>query len=304
MRITINDQTVDYTLEDETNLFEVLVSLRVLVEAEGYTVISARTPLRELDLSAEADLKDIPISAVDVLHVQAESIIEKEHRDLAALSEFFKVLRNGIVAENPVAVKKVLENYPYVQRGLDAVLERNGVVSGEVSAAALDDLLSKAGLVENGTVEGEKREQLLAFLDALQSVLSSRMREMETPGEELTRAASDLSRSIEQLNEVSVMLQTGRDAEAMQAILDFVELSTKIIRLYPILKQTGGIDFTKVVVDDVSFPDFYAEFNGILSELIDAFTSEDSVLIGDLLEYEISPRLEKLRAYITLLTEG
>jgi len=36
----------------------------------------------------------------------------------------------------------------------------------------------------------------------------------------------------------------------------------------------------------------------VLSELLEAFDARDSVLIGDLMEYEIAPRLERLRSIL------
>ena len=37
-----------------------------------------------------------------------------------------------------------------------------------------------------------------------------------------------------------------------------------------------------------------AEFTPVLKELVAAFGTKDSVLIGDLLEYEIAPRMQRL----------
>ena len=51
----------------------------------------------------------------------------------------------------------------------------------------------------------------------------------------------------------------------------------------------------------MSFEKYYNELNGFLKELIDAFQINDSVLIGDLLEYEIAPRLEGLIQFIERL---
>ena len=44
--------------------------------------------------------------------------------------------------------------------------------------------------------------------------------------------------------------------------------------------------------------DFYRDLNRILTELLEAFHANDSVLIGDLMEYEIAPRLEQLRTFL------
>ena len=54
--------------------------------------------------------------------------------------------------------------------------------------------------------------------------------------------------------------------------------------------------------DNEKLQAFYQELNGVLSELLEAFAAKDSVLIGDLMEYEIAPRLEQLRTFLQELT--
>jgi hypothetical protein len=89
---------------------------------------------------------------------------------------------------------------------------------------------------------------------------------------------------------VSILLQTGKDRQAMDTIVRFSELAQSLVRVVSSVlpadeaKRIGGVDVQE----------FYQELNGILSELLQAFESKDTVLIGDLMEYEVAPRLEKL----------
>ena len=47
---------------------------------------------------------------------------------------------------------------------------------------------------------------------------------------------------------------------------------------------------------------FYSELNKVLKELLEAFKLKDSVLIGDLMEYEMAPRLEELKNFALEIT--
>ena len=302
LQITVNGEKIDYTLEDESTLLDVLNGVREWLNAEGFVLTAAATDNREIDLLEEDRLTGKGIEGIETLQLTAQTALQKAYDDLTAVAEFFRILKRALEAQNPGAVAKVLENYPYIQGGLDPLLDRQGLLSNSLNVARLDELLSACNLPGSGERSEEAQRQLFTFFDGIVGTIEKRLREMENPNSELAAAASRLRDSVERLSEVSVMLQTGRDQEAMQEIVHFAELSSQIIRLYPSLKQAGGIDFASVEVDGTSFPDFYAEFNGILGELIEAFGAEDSVLIGDLLEYEISPRLEKLKSYIDLLT--
>ena len=130
------------------------------------------------------------------------------------------------------------------------------------------------------------------------STLQDRIHEITNPEDELKVTINQLSSLIDPMNEIPVQLQTGKDREAMQTVLRFIEASQKMIRLYPILKTTSGFDMQRKLASEETLEEFYSDFNTILHELMEAFDATDSILIGDLLEYEISPRIENLTTLI------
>ena len=76
----------------------------------------------------------------------------------------------------------------------------------------------------------------------------------------------------------------------MHTMVVIVELINKTVRILP--------DFIAVLpdsrdlrIDNQTIQEFYDNFNGVLRELMTAFEHKDSVLIGDLAEYEIRPRM-------------
>ena len=304
MRIIVNGENLSYSLENESNLGQVLDGLKEWLKNSSFVMTAARVDDRDLDLASDESFARVSLDGVEELSVTARPLVEMDYEHLEAIREFFRLTRAGIEAGNAGAVKDVLKSYPTIRENLGWILERHGISSEAASPQRLDELFVASGLVETGTVDGAQRSALLDVVSVLDFELGVRMREISDPRAELKRATEDLSASIEELSEVSIMLQTGRDADAMQAILRFTELSSKLVRLYPLLRFGGHTDFATIRVDNVSFSDFYVEFNGVLSDLVDAFTASDTVLIGDLLEYEVAPRLEKLRAYVHLLANG
>jgi hypothetical protein len=110
-----------------------------------------------------------------------------------------------------------------------------------------------------------------------------RLQEIEHPEKEAAAAARLLAAAKPALENVPVLLQTGKDREAMQCILSFTELALKAIRILAYREE--GREGSR---------EFCREFNGILNELTAAFEVRDSVLIGDLFEYEIAPRTDRL----------
>ncbi|MBP5251148.1 MAG: hypothetical protein J6Z17_01905 [Treponema sp.] len=97
----------------------------------------------------------------------------------------------------------------------------------------------------------------------------------------------------QKLKDVSVLLQTSREKEANEIIkLLADEISTfchtaTLSALFPDV-------YEKLSVDGTDAGTFFKEFSPLLSDFEKALQEKDSVTVGDLSEYEISPRLEKL----------
>jgi hypothetical protein len=118
--------------------------------------------------------------------------------------------------------------------------------------------------------------------------------ELRDPVGEVRETISALRGLVPGLNNVSVLLQTGRDREAMETVIRFTEESQTLLKLLARLQHTGRLDPAAAVIDGTTVERFFSDLNRILTELIEAFEAKDSVLIGDLLEYEVTPRLEGL----------
>jgi len=160
-------------------------------------------------------------------------------------------------------------------------------------AAFLDTMIQESGILDTDYRE-DNRSQILTVINQIKTIFHNRIRELANPLREVLLTARLLKSSIFEISDVSVLLQTGKDRQAMNVIIKFSELSQKIIRLYPILKDYGILNEKDLSIGNKNFTDFYQNLNSILSELLKAFEANDSVLIGDLLEYEIAPQLEEL----------
>jgi hypothetical protein len=127
-----------------------------------------------------------------------------------------------------------------------------------------------------------------ALVDELRVCLERRIAEASRPWDTLSRRAAGLRESLGRLPEVSVLLQTGRDRAAMEIVIGFTDDAQSVLDLLPFLPP------------DLGRGKLIAEITPFLRDLVSAFGSKDSILIGDLLEYEILPRMERL----TPLLEG
>lgn len=116
-------------------------------------------------------------------------------------------------------------------------------------------------------------------------------------GEEILRIMRDLggrlTGCIPRLQEIPLALQTGKDRSVMETINGCSSDLHSLYQLLPLLPLTG-LDSKGPDIDGIPLVDYPAELSPILRDLLDALEKKDTILVGDLSEYELAPRIERL----------
>jgi hypothetical protein len=126
----------------------------------------------------------------------------------------------------------------------------------------------------------------------------------ETKIEMTVIAAAELQNSFKQLigtfgtlaqkmKQVPVDLQSGKDAEAGKTVTELADRMDEFCHLTA-LSALFPDKYGTLKIDGKTVSEFFADFSGILSDFEKGLESSDTVMIGDLSEYEISPRLEAI----------
>lgn len=109
--------------------------------------------------------------------------------------------------------------------------------------------------------------------------------------ENFKELSKDFSNLIDLLKQIPIEMQSGKDANAKQTIIKLSDVMNSFCSLLTwssLFPET----FENITIDQKTIPDFLADLSQILSDFKGALENSDSVLIGDLAEYEICPRLE------------
>ncbi|MCR5252559.1 MAG: hypothetical protein K6C98_02460 [Treponema sp.] len=94
----------------------------------------------------------------------------------------------------------------------------------------------------------------------------------------------------EKMEQVPVALQNGQNSEVVESIknlADHIDEFCHVATLASLFPDT----FKEITINGMNFKDFFADFSQILLDFEQALQNNDTVLIGDLSEYEICPRL-------------
>ena len=100
------------------------------------------------------------------------------------------------------------------------------------------------------------------------------------------------------MENVPVALQSGKNkevSESIKKVADSIDNFCHIAALASLFPQ----DFSNTKIEGKDFSDFFQEFSPVLVDFEQALANNDTVLIGDLSEYEICPRLKAISTALT-----
>jgi hypothetical protein len=287
MIITINGDPITLEAKESGSLGELLAQADELLDKAGSVIVSLSVDGEEVDAEGYARCAGRPASSVERVEIRAENAAAIKIRALETLIELLAIAKASAGGsdgtESPTdwaGIRKAAADLSEAFAGLFA--------ADELSFARLfAEMLGRVG----DEPDAASRIEISAQVDRLSSVFEERLAELISPVGEMRKAAALFDERSGDLADIPVLLQTGKEELAMKTVLFFIEIFNKVIRVIPELRR-NGVDTASIDVDGSPMPEFYGSFNEILRQLTDAFEHKDAVLIGDLAEYEILPRMK------------
>ena len=293
MDIRINDQTLDFTIEENETLGDVVKDIEAWLDGSDLVLYSVKHEDRDLLSQPYEEWATTPHSEVGTLNVMVKHTRELTVLNLQTILEYLGLLKQAITAGKEELLGELFSGFPALAESV-----RKHFPNPDAALQAMITLFLHAEAQEVAVWPGEKTQQAVKLIDLVSGNVSFRLEELLDPRAALKTLSGALKICIEDISEISILLQTGKDRQAMDTMVRFSELSQSLVRLVASV-LTDSVDPSKqVTVGGMGLQDFYQELNGILSELLEAFDANDSVLIGDLMEYEVAPRLEQLRTFL------
>jgi hypothetical protein len=285
VNLKINGETVSYSLEKEKTLAEVMHGVQAWLTSAGFVISGLHADGQDLLSVAPGIWGPTPVESVQEIDVQALHTADMRVDHWQTLDVWLGMLQDEVKAPGPV-LEELLANLPETVEGIKA---NPFLPSGSDLMDRFTQTFAGRGIAEIRRLSPEQRQETAALIQSMRAELSRRMTDAAQPREALERCTADLRTRVGQLPEVSVLLQTGKDKAAMETVVGFTDTVQSVLALVPFLApnpERGRL---------------IADLTPVLRDLVAAFDAKDSVLIGDLLEYEVAPRVTAL---LPLLEEG
>ncbi len=278
MLLKINGESVEFTLEKESVLSEVVKGVQDWLGGSGFLITGIRMGEQDLFSLPRPQWEGTPISSIPELdfRVRHAGEVRLEHWVTARawLGALAKEVASpgGSLEELAVNLPSTLESLkknPFMPSGSDAIDRLASLFIGQTPDQV------RAWPAERG-------RETARVIEEIRGQLGKRIDEATHPRESLKSYIAELRLLHGRISDVSVLLQTGKDRQAMETVVGFSELVQKLLDIVPYLPK------------DAEREKLFAELNPVLREIISAFDARDFVLIGDLFEYEVAPRIGKL----------
>ena len=264
MEIKINGQSADITPENEKTIGEILTSLDLWLTNMGHSISGLSIDGKAADTARLDEIFSMETNGVKVLDIYTSSTAQLSAAALLNLlgdiDEFeelkFEDKGNFINSwEQRPQANFIKENMPEL-------------------FPVYVDLFTKGGV----------------SCQTLRSITEERLREVSDPVGEFSKIEALVNETCVRLVDLPLDIQTGKDGRAAQTIQIFSGITEKILRITRQLNAQGYLDKS----DEKIFTKLINDFSGMLRELLDAYERRDSVLVGDLSEYEAAPKLQEL----------
>jgi hypothetical protein len=267
MEIRINGKAVDITLESEKKVGDILAGIQNWLQDSLFFISGLELDGKVHGSSSLDTVFEIPLEGISTINVKTSGWAE-------------------LMLEALLGLKDDLEFY----ETLDAAGQEESRKSWEKAAPAL---FLKSNAPELYDLVIKTLEGNFPASGAI-TLLSERIREIENPSQELAASQALINEISKRLEELPLDIQTGKDGQAAETISVFSTLTEKLFRILFLFRHYGAaLESIEVPAADgsVNLKDYIDEFSTALKELASAYENNDTVLVGDLAEYELSPRL-------------
>lgn len=324
MEIFINGDKIPFELESEKNALDIINAIADYASKANPQQFITALYINNIEYSFadEKSLKEIPLNKIEKLEVETKGIYGITMLSINQIEKFTEILIGIINSEQwEPSFSKIEESLKWMNNGIIQIIT---IFSG-IKEKYLLGLGSQFNEYYNKIytffkninpsyfpLKKEKKEDILIEIRGIQGIIGDikkwlqetyKFLDRDTILENLNSLIVAIDDITPKLSNVPILFQTGEDQEAMNIIKNLATILENSIGLFAIFKEDSKLHLDKYTVKEVSFELFFKTMTDQLKELMTAIENNDSIMIGDLLEYEFVPNIEEIKNIFTKIKE-
>lgn len=328
MRILMNHQEIDFSLENEKKAGDVIESLKKWSSERGLVFIHAIIDDQPCNLDAIPDVTIEEVSTINCI-IQSKSDIVFSSADEAMdycdrIVDFIAdALQDGVEEidkdnlENLISGTEWLtdvmtyivhllgidpKTWKFRDMTLEHFLAELKVAVKELSAKPEWER-AKPVLRDKGYLFSWAKSILKMFIgsDEMKKLVVESIDSPDILVESLDKITAELPLQLENLEGIAVSFQEGKDSVASENLGRFIDFLYRYTRICYQVVPVFGIDPSTIVIDEFSLEEKNRELQEELEEILEIMENDDIVSLTDLLEYEMKESLQEIEGYLKAL---
>ncbi|MBL4889646.1 MAG: hypothetical protein JKX97_06465 [Candidatus Lindowbacteria bacterium] len=322
MEIYLNGQPLDFEIEGESNLRDIIDSVSKWLYERGAVLISVRNGGHAIDFADDGVVGKIDLAKIEILEMESQNARLLVIETISELGQYLdRVARLAPqIGEDDISDESVNQLLEGIEWSVDVLLRVEEILQLKYSEIEIEDEKLHKRLLRLGDMRDHIEE---AFNSKNQIALRLLMKESMAPLadsvvralpkildaaklgkvvddqlEELDEVLEAIKSLPENLERIAVKISIGDSSKGMEEFADAIGSLERAFSLIDFCRRHMAISNDVFIVEERSFDERSAALSGVLDELIQAFERKDKVLIGDLIEYEIAPETEALAKVI------
>lgn len=318
MEIYINGENIPFELESEKSARDVVAGINEYASnsTPQLFITSIFVDGKEYSYADDKGLAAISIEDIGQLAVETADLKGITLISIEQIEKYLTFVSSVLgKTEWESSFAKVHESIEWMKDGVEQII---GIYANQHSSLTLmksnfeSKYLELYGFFSTLSedmfpISDERREAVFVVVAEIQSILKQLKRvvsqtyikpENDVIHQNIGDVVTMIDEMIPKLSNVPVLFQTGEDQKAMELIRSLASIIEKSIGLFIVFKETLNLYLDSYVDSADSFEDFFNIITELLKELMSAIENSDTVMMGDLVEYEFIPNLEEIKAIL------
>lgn len=328
MKININEETLNFTLENEKNLLQIIDTIEEWLMQKQIVINTLNVDGKEVDVTNRQKLETLELKEISIVNIETLSKVEMALSSITDASSYI----DRFLKEMDKEKEEFLNNKDEKIEGLRwlsdllfsaSVALNVNCASLFVDENSLEEVIAFLSLSAN-ELETKKHDNIFFYdyfmvgvkekLKVLKSFVpiiishsffhseneKSQLRD-DNIRKVLTGLKNNLYHMSPTLTKISENLQSGNDVEALIGIKKIAGVLENLVSSIKRIEDLLGLNFEELKVNGKEIENINKNLLTLLNELFDAFQKQDTVLLADLIEYELIEYFESYKDVIETL---
>lgn len=314
MELLINNETIPFELEGERNAFEIISAIGLYASKNDpqHFITSISVNGKEYSYADENGLKNIMIEDIGRLEIETSGLLGISILSIDQVDKFLNLLIT-MVNQNQYdeSLVKIKDSMLWMKDGVKQVVnlfssKKNRLINDEKIFSNEFDKINliikhidaQGRVLPDNIIESFNKsvKTMKGCLNNIRAFLktSEDMEDKDKILSNLNSVIGDIEKLIPGLSNAPILFQTGDDNQAMETIQSLANILERSINLFIVFKEDSNLHLDKYTTKEVTFEVFFETLTNHLKELMSSIENNDSIMMGDLLEYEFIPNIEEI----------